>query len=372
MLLLRGLDMTTEAETVRDRVGEEISRLAARDAANPVTITDGRGAVQRVVLIRDRHNKLARGYGFVELATPEMASALLAHLLSREAQPTGFVVDGQPVAASFAKSGAFEPFALDAGEEGAAVLDAEAAQAQAQSQALGTPWLIAGGGGGGIGGGVGWYRYADDRHGASELVVHPGHGGVLPDPALYAYMATIAAPTQPAAAPSGSDKKKDTGLLGGKMQPVKIGLGGKKKAENVLVSLSVADKDKGESGAGGSAVWRRRRDGDTHQALPFAVTNLLGDDDEEADEADTVLASRSESYVFHFRLRPVTLIPYLYAAVGKHIVPSMMGSRKVKTQSHPATTILAIWSVVCPPSTVYSFPSFPSGAPRWISPRIRP
>jgi hypothetical protein len=217
-LLIRGLDGSTQPEAIRDRLGAEIVRLAAMDKVHPATISDGRAGIKRIVLIRDKHNKNLAGFGFVELATTELASSLLAHLLSRDAQPVGFVIDGRPIASSFANTKAF----VSAGEEGGSIA-----------------WTIGGGVEGGLGGEEGWVRYWDTAYGASELVVHPGFRGVLPDPMLFGYIECIKASVEVAA----GEKKKDVvkeGLLGGKMVPVKIGLGTKK--ETGMVPLAIGNK----------------------------------------------------------------------------------------------------------------------------------
>ncbi len=188
------------------------------DKAHAATIMDGRAGIKRIVLIRDKHTKNLTGFGFVELATTELASGLLAHLLSRDAQPVGFVIDGRPIACSFANVKAF----VSAGEEGGSVA-----------------WTIGGGVEGGLGGEEGWVRYWDTSQGASELVVHPGFRGVLPDPMLFGYIECIKASVE---APTGERKKEvnKEGLISGKMVPVKIGLG--KKREGGMVPLAVGTK----------------------------------------------------------------------------------------------------------------------------------
>jgi hypothetical protein len=60
----------------------------------------------------------------------------------------------------------------------------------------------------------------------------------------------------------------------------------------------------------------------------FRSANVLGEEEEELEQPETVLASRSESTLRRSTMYCL-LIKFTVSAVGKHIVPSMTGSRKV-------------------------------------------
>jgi RNA-binding protein 5/10 len=236
--LIRGVSPVTQPEDIRDRLGAEIVRLAQMDKAHTVQLSDGRSAIKRVVLIKDRHSKAPLGFGFVELASPELATGLLAHLISREAQPVGFVIDGRPIACSFANTSAFTA----AGENGHLM-----------------PWVVGGSPDGGLGGVEGWVKYWDNHAGASELIVRPDHAGVRVDPLLLSYIECIKIPVTADASAGGAAEGKKSGasssaaggLTGGmKMQPLKIGLGGggKKRQGELLVPLSLGIKSESSAG----------------------------------------------------------------------------------------------------------------------------
>jgi RNA-binding protein 5/10 len=226
VLFIRGLDSETSQEDLRDRLGAEIVRLAgASSVASKFPIMDGRPAIMRVVLIRHRNSKSSCGLAFVELASTELASALLAHLLSRIAQPVGFVVRSRPVACSFANPDAF----VEAGEEG---------KPPAQ-----TSWLIHGTAAGGLGNTTNWVKHRDDWLGASEITV----GGDLEEN-LKSYLQSLIVPNEDAVARSRGKKEVtetaaptllDRSGGGIKLQPLKAGFTKKKEREDVMVPLSV-------------------------------------------------------------------------------------------------------------------------------------
>lgn len=243
---MRGLAPDSSQEEIRDRLGAEIVRLGAPLHA----ITDGRYAIQRVVLIRNKYTKSCLGFGFVQLATPQLATALLSHLLSRTAQPVGFVINARPVACSFANVNAF----ADIGPGG-----------------LSEPWCfpmrnrdrVLGGIGGpapeGETDGLSWVKYWDDTCGASDLAVSPGSDATAVEPALQAFLDSLAAsdPTvtkeNPSSAPtSGAGTPLAPGALVGAIKMVPLKIGGKKKEQDAMVALPVAGVEKPVS----SGRWR--------------------------------------------------------------------------------------------------------------------
>ncbi|KAL1410167.1 hypothetical protein Q8F55_004172 [Vanrija albida] len=104
VLLLRHLDQGTSAGEVTRRLAEEISRMIGKGSER-----DAEAAIARVVMITDRGTTAPWGFAFVELVTPELATALLSYLLSPQHQPNGFLISQVPIAVSFANSSAFIP-----------------------------------------------------------------------------------------------------------------------------------------------------------------------------------------------------------------------------------------------------------------------
>ncbi|KLT41040.1 hypothetical protein CC85DRAFT_329392 [Cutaneotrichosporon oleaginosum] len=104
VLLLRGLDPGTYAGEVVRRLAEEITRMLGKG-----TQRDAEACISRVVMIVDRASAISWGFAFVELVTPELASALMPFLFLPQHQPTGFLISGVPIAASFANVNAFIP-----------------------------------------------------------------------------------------------------------------------------------------------------------------------------------------------------------------------------------------------------------------------
>ena len=237
VLLIRGLDAQTSQEEVRDRLSAEIVRLAASSPSNGRgPVTDGRQAIRRVVIIRYKNTKISTGLAFVELVSTEVAAALLAHLLSRVAQPVGVVVNGKPVACSFANPEAF-------------VLAQNPESAQPLFQ---TSWLIRGEPNGGIGNADDWFKYRDDYQGASEVRTPPPGASMAVDPNLEPYLNSLVVPTDDTvhrvkgkkdSGESAGPKLLDRSATGFKMQPVKLGFGAKmkkKERDDVMVALPVA------------------------------------------------------------------------------------------------------------------------------------
>lgn len=245
VLLMRGLAPDSTQEEIRDRFGAEIVRLASTTSLT-TPITDGRAAIQRVILIRNKYNKNCLGFGFIQLASTHLATALLGHLISRTAQPVGFVINSRPVACSFANPNAF----ADVGPSG-----------------INEPWCIPVHNRdrqlpGGIGGTataeeidtVSWLKYWDDTCGASELPVALDTQYPLPlDPSLQAFLDGLAAAAGecnpdkevPASTPgSGSATPLALSAGGIKMVPLKIG---KKKEQDAMISLAVGGVEKAPS-----------------------------------------------------------------------------------------------------------------------------
>jgi hypothetical protein len=247
VLLMRGLAPDSTQEEIRDRFGAEIVRLSAT-SSSPGNVTDGRAAIQRVILVRNKFNKQCLGFGFIQLASTHLAAALLSHLISRTAQPVGFVINSRPVACSFANPNAF----ADVGPAG-----------------VSEPWCIPvhnrdrqpPGGIGGVASAeemdtVSWLKYWDDTCGASELPValdiqYP----LAPDLALQVFLDSLAlaagesnqvketAASNPG---SGSGTPLALGAGGIKMVPLKIGK--KKEPADGMVPLTVAGVEKTASG----------------------------------------------------------------------------------------------------------------------------
>ncbi|ORX36419.1 hypothetical protein BD324DRAFT_628787 [Kockovaella imperatae] len=105
VLLLRGLSHHSTPGEISFRVGEEIARLVGR----PGQGDEAQRAVVRLVSIVDRAARNSWGYCFVEFATVELATAMLAFLIAPESQPQGFQISEHAIAASFANPAAFIP-----------------------------------------------------------------------------------------------------------------------------------------------------------------------------------------------------------------------------------------------------------------------
>jgi RNA-binding protein 5/10 len=71
VLLLRGMNYHTTGEEVMRRISHEIARLVGKVGRE----RDAETAIVRVVRIVDREARNIWGFGFVELATPEVSTA---------------------------------------------------------------------------------------------------------------------------------------------------------------------------------------------------------------------------------------------------------------------------------------------------------
>ncbi|WVQ83535.1 hypothetical protein IAT38_005676 [Cryptococcus sp. DSM 104549] len=276
VLLLRGLDATTTTEEIVHRMGEEIARMMGKGGREQLA----ESTVVRAILIVDRAARSSWGYGFVELATAELASALLPFLLTPQHQPNGFLINTVPVAASFAKD-AFEP--TSAGPLGGEFILRPSRFGGIGNAALDNPSGQ-------------WCAYWHERAGAVELTppgapVIGGDGTVELTPDHRSFLGGLAgvpplrqeaaqAQVQAQAATQGAGMMPIN--LGGAMQPIKIGGKGKKKEEAVLVPIT-----------------------------QIGQKNVLGDDDEDEEDKigkDTVLLSRTK---------------------GVRIIPPTSSSRKI-------------------------------------------
>lgn len=308
VLLLRGLDPGTYAGEVVRRLAEEITRMLGKGSQR-----DAEACIARVVMVVDRASSISWGFAFVELVTPELASALMPFLFLPQHQPNGFLISGVPVAASFANPAAFIP--TPTGPNGGQYL------LQAASD-------------GGIGAGTiaspdGEYcAYWHQQAGAVETVPRgappvPARGVSLelsdetrrflgnlagkwkPKPSA---AAAAAGPTSSMAGPSTSSSA-DTPpapLALGAMQPIKIGFGNatKKKAKEEAVMVEIMSK-------------------------------ALVDDNDEVDLVgkDSILLSRSELSFSNATNK---------AAKGAHVIPPTSTSRKVNRRISPVPVLLVL------------------------------
>lgn len=103
VLLVRGLDPGTYVGEVTRRFADEIARMLGKDVRQAET------TITRVVMINDRATGNPWRFAFVELASPELAAALLPFLITPQSQPNGFLISQVPVAVSFANLDAFVP-----------------------------------------------------------------------------------------------------------------------------------------------------------------------------------------------------------------------------------------------------------------------
>lgn len=337
VLLIRGLDPYTSQEEVRDRLGAEIVRLAgSHNPSQPFNVVDGRAAITRVIIIRHKGSKASCGFGFVELVSADLANALLAHLLSRVAQPVGVVINGRPVACSFANMETFE-------------------LATAGGQPLySTAWLLHGAPEGGIGNTEGWVKYRDDYLGASEIRITPTGTNMVMDPPLLAFitsLTTFAVNGNPQAAnrpeaESAAPQPLDRSAGGFKMQPLKLGTGiaKKKERDDVMVALPVGEgrSVKQETSSNGGILTQSLcpsySQAHSHPGLIVGnAANILGDPEEDEPSA---LPSKSKrkprprccSYA---DMRRSMLSYTAYPGRSKHMVPPMSSQKKVKRQVVP-------------------------------------
>lgn len=245
VLLLRGLDPGTYAGEVVRRLAEEIVRMLGKGSQR-----DAEACISRVAMVVDRASSISWGFAFVELVTPELASALMPFLFLPQHQPNGFLISGVPVAASFGNPSAFIP---------------------APSGSQGGQYLLRAASDGGIGAGTidhpdgEFCAYWHQQAGAVETIPRgapqiAARGASLelsdetrcflgnlagkwkPKPSAVA----AGAASSSLAGPSTSAPAADTpqGPLVGGMQPIKIGFGNaiKKKAKEEPVMVEIMSK----------------------------------------------------------------------------------------------------------------------------------
>ncbi|OXG70952.1 hypothetical protein C349_07117 [Cryptococcus neoformans var. grubii Br795] len=230
VLLLRGLDsMTTPGEVIR-RIGQEIARMVGKQGRE----SEAESSIVRVVLIADKSARSSWGYGFVELATSELASALLPFLLSPQHQPTGFLIHDVPVAASFSNPSSFVP--VSAGPLGGEFIIRPSRFGGFGSETIDKPEGQ-------------WCAYWHEKGGAMESIPRgaPGiseDGNIELTPAHRAFLGNLAGvPQSQAASSQGFHSVQATGMtpvsVEGVMQPIKIGISkGKKKEEAAIIPIT--------------------------------------------------------------------------------------------------------------------------------------
>lgn len=275
VLLLRGLDPGTYAGEVARRLGEEISRMLGKGPQH------GESCVSRVVMVVDRLSGLSWGFAFAEIVTTELAAALMPFLFMPQHQPNGFLVNGVPIAASFASPNAFIP-----------------------TPAEGAKFLLRAAGNGGIGSATisspdgEFCTYWHQQAGAVETVPRgapPIPFGGLPvelSSDVIAYLGNLSgkgkkhkgeesAAQSKEAAGETDDPPADSGSLS--MQPIKIG------------GMGPAKKKKKEE-----------------PAMVTIMAKSLLDDDDEMDLVgeDSELLSRSKRLRVHANLQPKVPMSY--------------------------------------------------------------
>nr|XP_019049931.1 hypothetical protein I302_00351 [Kwoniella bestiolae CBS 10118]OCF28861.1 hypothetical protein I302_00351 [Kwoniella bestiolae CBS 10118] len=253
VLLLRGLDASTTSQDIVSRMSEEIARMmgkVGREIAAESTIV-------RAVLIVDRSVRSSWGYAFVELATSELAAALLPFLLAPQHQPNGFVINYVPVAPSFANPAAFVP--TPAGPLGGEFILRPSRNGGIASDTIEQPEGK-------------WCAYWHQAGGAVETTTRGapviGEDGLIQlTPDHRSFLGTLAGVPpqvpQPRTTEAAPTSMTPISLAGG-IQPIKIGGKGKKKEE--LAGI-----------------------------IPITGKNMLGDDEEvDLVGKDSVLLSRSK------------------------------------------------------------------------------
>ncbi|ODN80821.1 hypothetical protein L202_02970 [Cryptococcus amylolentus CBS 6039] len=261
VLLVRGLTSSTTSSDVIYAVSKEIARMMGRQGQE----SKAESTIVRTVMIVEKGLRSSWGFTFVELASSELAAALLPFLISPQHQPSGFVINGVPVAASFADPAAFAP--MPAGP-------------------LGGEHLIRASRHGGIGyetidkpDGT-WVAYRLERAGPSEIVPRGApsikeDGTVELTPEHRSFLGSLAgAPPQALAAASVDAAKaiQQAGIksvnLSGSMAPIRLGGMGKSKRKEEPAIVTIQQKR--------------------------AKVDLEGDEEEDTVGADSKLLSRTK------------------------------------------------------------------------------
>ncbi|WVO17927.1 hypothetical protein L204_105625 [Cryptococcus depauperatus] len=233
VLLLRGLDSLTTSGEVIYRSSQEIARMVGKQGQE---IEAGKTIV-RVVLIVDKSARSNWGYAFVELATSELASALLPFLLSPQHQPNGFLINSVPVAASFANPTSFVPVA-------AGPLGGEFIIISSRAGGLGSETIDKPDGR--------WCAYWHERAGAVEDVPQGApiireDGMVELTPAHRSFLGGLAGlPAQTSAKTAQTQTVQQTGTapvnLSGSVQPIKISGASKSKKKEEVGIITIMQK----------------------------------------------------------------------------------------------------------------------------------
>ncbi|WWD08598.1 hypothetical protein V865_006711 [Kwoniella europaea PYCC6329] len=267
VLLLRGLDASTTSNDIVSRVSQEIARMMGKIGKEIAA----ESTIVRVIMIVDRNVRSNWGYAFVELATAELAAALLPFLLAPQHQPNGFVINYVPVAPSFANPAAFVP--TPAGPLGGEFVLRPSRNGGVASDTIEQPEGK-------------WCAYWHQAGGAVEtltrgapVIDEDGLIQLTPDHRSFLGHLAGVPPQIPQSAPAEAAPTSMAPInIAGGVQPIKIGGKGKKKEEMAGI-------------------------------IPISGKNLLGGDEEEdLVGKDSVLLSRSK---------------------GVYIIPPISSSRKI-------------------------------------------
>ncbi|WWC68946.1 uncharacterized protein I206_102882 [Kwoniella pini CBS 10737] len=269
VLLLRGLDASTTANDLISRMSQEIARMMGKVGKEIAA----ESSIVRVILIVDRNVRSSWGYAFVELATAELAAALLPFLLAPQHQPNGFVINYVPIAPSFANPEAFLP--TPAGPLGGEFILRPSRNGGIASDTIDQPEGK-------------WCAYWHQAGGAVETVARGApdfdeDGLVQLTPNHRSFLGTLAGVPPQAKLPPSADtahgSMEPINISGG-VQPIKISGLGKGKKKDEMAGM-----------------------------IPITGKNLLKEDEEEhMVDKDSVLLSRSK---------------------GVYIIPPKSSSRKI-------------------------------------------
>ncbi|WVQ73895.1 hypothetical protein IAR50_003476 [Cryptococcus sp. DSM 104548] len=232
VLLIRGLTHSTTSADVIYAVSKEIARMMGRQGME----SKAESTIVRTVMIVEKGSRNSWGFAFVELASGELAAALLPFLISPQHQPSGFVINGVPVAASFADPAAFEP--TPAGPLGGEYLIRASRHGGFGYETIDKPDGA-------------WVSYRLERAGPSEIVprgapVIKEDGTVELTPEHRSFLGSLAGVPPRADAAAHVDAAKamqQAGMksinLSGSMAPIKLGgVGkGKRKEEPAIVTI---------------------------------------------------------------------------------------------------------------------------------------
>ncbi|WWC59936.1 uncharacterized protein I303_102499 [Kwoniella dejecticola CBS 10117] len=226
VLLLRGLDASTTADDLISRMSQEIARMMGRVGKEIAA----ESTIVRVILIVDRNVRSSWGYAFIELATTELAAALLPFLLAPQHQPNGLIINYVPVAPSFANPEAFVP--IPAGPLGGEFILRPSRNGGIASETLDKPEGQ-------------WCAYWHQAGGAVETISRGapiiGEDGLIQlTPEHRSFLGTLAGvPAQvppPQSIETAQASMTPINLTGG-VQPIKIGGPGKGKKRDEMAGM---------------------------------------------------------------------------------------------------------------------------------------